>query len=57
MAADAIAVAEAVTQREHLPDAWLAACVMRHGEHLVTFDRDFRGLLPEAQLTSLTVKP
>jgi predicted nucleic acid-binding protein len=40
-----------------LPDAWLAACVMRLGEHLVNFDRDFRGLLPEAQLTSLTVKP
>jgi hypothetical protein len=22
-----------------LPDAWLAACVMHHGEHVVTFGR------------------
>jgi len=38
-----------------LPDAWLAACVMHHGEHLVTFDRDFRKLLPRGQLTVLAV--
>jgi predicted nucleic acid-binding protein len=40
-----------------LPDAWLAACVMHHGEHLVTFDRDFRKLLPRGQLTVLAVEP
>ena len=27
-----------------LPDAWLAAAVIHHGEHLVTFDSDFRKL-------------
>jgi toxin-antitoxin system PIN domain toxin len=37
-----------------LPDAWLAACVMQHGEHLVTFDRDFRKLLSRGQLTVLS---
>lgn len=35
-----------------IPDAWLAACVERLGEHLVTFDRDFRRLL---QLRSHTL--
>lgn len=39
-----------------LPDAWLAACVMQHGEHLVTFDRDFRKLLSRGQLTVLTAQ-
>ena len=28
-----------------LPDAWLSAAVVHLGEHLVTFDRDFRKLL------------
>ena len=28
-----------------VPDAWIAACVEHLGEHLVTFDRDFRHLL------------
>ena len=37
-----------------LPDAWLAACVMQHCEHLVTFDRDFRKLLSRGQLTVLS---
>jgi predicted nucleic acid-binding protein len=36
-----------------LPDAWLAACVVQHGEHLVTFDRGFRKLLSRGQLTVL----
>jgi predicted nucleic acid-binding protein len=35
-------------------DALLAACVVQHGEHLVTFDRDFRKLLSRGQLTVLT---
>lgn len=36
-----------------LPDAWLAAAVAQRGEHLVSFDRDFRKLLGRAQLTLL----
>ncbi|MBC8055397.1 MAG: PIN domain-containing protein [Rhizobiales bacterium] len=36
-----------------LPDAWLAAAVMQQGEHLVTFDSDFRKLLPRNRLTVL----
>jgi uncharacterized protein len=40
-----------------VPDAWLAAAIMRLGEHLVSFDRDFKGLLPRDQFTLLTVRP
>jgi uncharacterized protein len=36
-----------------VPDAWLAAAVEQHGEHLVSFDRDFRKLLPRGRLTLL----
>jgi len=36
-----------------LPDAWLSAAVASLGEHLVTFDRDFRKLLARRQLTLL----
>lgn len=36
------------------PDAWLAASVIHHVEHLVTFDADFRKLLAPAQLTLLS---
>jgi uncharacterized protein len=38
-----------------LPDAWLAASVIARGEHLVTFDADFRKLLPRNQVTVLKV--
>ena len=38
-----------------LPDAWLAAAVAQRGEHLVSFDRDFRKLLGRSQLTLLAV--
>ena len=37
----------------HLPDAWLAAATQQLGEHLVTFDTDFRKLLPRSKLTVL----
>ena len=37
----------------HVPDAWLAAATLQLGEHLVTFDNDFRKLLPRSQLTVL----
>lgn len=36
-----------------LPDAWLAAAALQQGEHLVTFDSDFRKLLTRAQVTVL----
>lgn len=36
-----------------LPDAWLAAAVLERGEHLASFDRDFKRLLGAAHLTLL----
>lgn len=36
-----------------VPDAWLSAAVTYHGEHLVSFDRDFRKLLARSQFTLL----
>jgi len=36
-----------------IPDAWLAAAVIQLGEHLVTFDSDFKKLLKRTQLTVL----
>ena len=36
-----------------VPDAWLAAAVSHLGEHLVSFDRDFRKLLSRSQFTLL----
>lgn len=39
--------------RNDLPDAWLAAAVEHLGEHLVSFDRDFRKLLGRNRLTLL----
>jgi toxin-antitoxin system PIN domain toxin len=36
-----------------IPDAWLAAAVVALGEHLVTFDADFRKLLRRTQVTVL----
>lgn len=36
-----------------LPDAWLSAAVTQTGEHLVSFDRDFRKLLARGQFTLL----
>ena len=36
-----------------LPDAWLSAAVAHLGEHLVSFDRDFRTLLARGQFTLL----
>jgi len=37
-----------------VPDAWLAAAVIQLGEHLVTFDADFRKLLRRTQVTVLS---
>lgn len=36
-----------------IPDAWLAAAVILLGEHLVTFDSDFKKLLGRTQVTVL----
>lgn len=36
-----------------VPDAWIAASVVRLGEHLVSFDADFRRLLKRADFTRL----
>lgn len=36
-----------------VPDAWLSAAVAHVGEHLVSFDRDFRKLLARGQFTLL----
>ncbi len=36
-----------------IPDAWLAAAVIQLGEHLVTFDTDFKKLLRRTQVTVL----
>ena len=38
-----------------VPDAWLAAAVIHKGEHMVSFDTDFKRLLSRAQFTRLTV--
>ena len=40
-----------------VPDAWIAAAVRQHSEHLVTFDRGFRRLLPPSDLTLLKPGP
>jgi toxin-antitoxin system PIN domain toxin len=39
-----------------LPDAWLSAAVTQRGEHLVSFDRDFRKLLARGQFTLLVAE-
>ena len=36
-----------------VPDAWLSAAVSQLGEHLVSFDRDFRKQLARGQFTLL----
>jgi predicted nucleic acid-binding protein len=36
-----------------VPDAWLSAAVTQLGEHLVTFDRDFRKLIARNRFTLL----
>jgi uncharacterized protein len=36
-----------------IPHAWLAAAIAQRGEHLVSFDRDFKKLLGRGQFTLL----
>jgi predicted nucleic acid-binding protein len=37
-----------------IPDAWLAATVIKIGEHLVTFGADFKKLRGRRQVTALS---
>ena len=39
-----------------IPKVWLAAAVVHQGEHLVTFDGEFKRLLTRAQSTRLPAK-
>jgi hypothetical protein len=36
-----------------IPDAWLAAAAIHQGEHVTSFDADFKRLLPRSQFTLL----
>ena len=45
--------AEKLLTANDVPDAWLAAAVIHQGEHLVSFDADFRRLLSRSQFTRL----
>jgi toxin-antitoxin system PIN domain toxin len=36
-----------------IPDAWIAALVLHHGDTLATFDRDFIAYLPQKQVLLL----
>ena len=45
--------AEKTLAGNDVPDAWLAAAVINQGDHLVTFDGDFRRLLPRSRFTRL----
>ena len=47
-----LCLAKKLTANES-PDAWLAAAVIQLGEHLVTFDTDFKKLLSRTQVTVL----
>jgi len=44
-------------QGNFITDAWIAAATEAISEHLVTFDRDFKRLLPPRDLTLLETSP
>lgn len=50
----ALCVNKALTAND-VPDAWLAAAAIHQGEHIVSFDADFKRLMPKGQLTLLPV--
>jgi toxin-antitoxin system PIN domain toxin len=50
----ALCTGKALTAND-VPDAWLAAAAIHQGEHVVSFDADFKRLLPRAQFTLLSV--
>ena len=45
--------AEKALSANAVPDAWLAAAAIHQGEHVASFDGDFKRLLPRAQFTRL----
>jgi len=47
--------AEKALAANDVPDAWLAAAAIHQGEHVVSFDADFKRLLSRAQFTRLAV--
>jgi uncharacterized protein len=49
-------VESAVLTAHAIPDAWIAAAAREHNQHLVTFDKGFKKLLPRSQVTVLALK-
>ena len=47
--------AEKALSANDVPDAWLAAAAIQQGLHLVSFDADFKRLIPRSQFTRLQV--
>lgn len=47
--------ADKVLAANDMPDAWLAAAAIHQGEHVVSFNADFKRLLPRSQFTLLSV--
>jgi len=47
--------ADKALSNNDVPDAWLAAAAIYQSEHVVSFDADFRRLLPRGQFTRLSV--
>lgn len=45
--------AEAALSANDVPDAWLAAAAIHQGQHLASFDADFKRLLPRSHFTLL----
>jgi uncharacterized protein len=39
-----------------IPDAWIAATAVQLSEHIVSFDKDFKKLLPRSQVTILSTR-
>lgn len=48
----ALCVDKALSDNE-VPDAWLPAAAIHQGEHVVSFDGDFKRLLPRGRFTRL----
>jgi hypothetical protein len=53
-ALEALCIDKALSAND-VPDAWLAAAVIQQADHLVSFDADFKRLLPRALFTRLAV--
>jgi uncharacterized protein len=44
----------AVVTANAIPDAWIAAAAREHNQHLVTFNKGFKKLMPRSQVTVLS---